>query len=388
MASVLVSCGEPSGDLLAAGVVRALRAARPDLRCFGLGGPRCREAGVETTHDVSELSVMGFTEVVPKLLSIVRLMKDLAATAERERPEAAILVDAPDFNLRLAKRLKRAGIRVVYYVPPTVWLWRPWRARVLRERTDAVCCILPFEPDWYARRGMKAQYVGHPLLELEPPPERIEALRRELRAGTPGPLLAIVPGSRRFEIRNLLPAMLGAARILAAEHPGLRAVLPVAPSVGRAAIEEIALRAGLVPELVDGRAREVMACADAALVGVGTATLECALAGTPMAAVYRVSLASELIYRLLFRTRNLGLPSIVAGRRVTPELYQREVTPERCARAISPLLHDTPERAAQLADLAAVRASLGTPGASARVAGAVLRYALPPKGEQRSAADA
>lgn len=372
-----MSCGEASGDLLASGVVRSLLAADPSLRVVGLGGQRCRDAGMETLWDVSELSVMGIGEVLPKLRHILRLMRTMAETAARLQPVAALLVDAPDFNLRLAPKLRARGVRVVQYVSPTVWAWRQGRAKSLARNVDALCCILPFEAPWLSERNVPASFVGHPLLEHEPSPESITALRRELLqqdhpGGGEGPLLALLPGSRGAEVKLLLPPFLEAAKRLARRHPSLEVVLPVAPTIPRERIEAMCERAGFMPKLVSGRARELLGAADAALVASGTATLEATLARTPMVVAYKVSLLTELIFRLLVRAPFVALPNILAGREIVPERLQRDVRPEVLADLVAPLLSDTPERARMVEALTAVRASLGEPGASTRVADVVL----------------
>jgi lipid-A-disaccharide synthase len=373
---VLVSCGEASGDLLAAGVVQALRARSRDVQVQGLVGARCREVGVEALWDVAELSVMGIAEVLPKLRRILRLMDEMVVWAARERPEVALLVDAPDFNLRLAKRLKKLGIRVVYYVSPSVWAWRSGRARLLRRDVDELCCILPFEEAWHRARSVPARFVGHPLLEQDPPREHVASLRAALLSGGQGPLLALLPGSRRFEVTNLLPAMLGAAKRLAAELPSLEVALPLAPTVPRELVDRIGADAGFAPKVVEGRARELLQASDAALVASGTATLEAALARVPTVVAYRASLLTELVFNLFVRAPFIALPNILAGREVVPELIQRAVRAEVLAERVRPLLSDTPERSRMVEGLTAVRASLGSPGASARVAEIVLARAL------------
>jgi lipid-A-disaccharide synthase len=376
VSTVLVSCGEASGDLLLSGVVRALKAADPSTRVVGLVGGRSREAGAEARWDVSALSVMGIAEVLPKLRSIFRLMDEMETFARTERPDVALLVDAPDFNLRLAKRLKKQGIRVVYYVSPTVWAWRSGRVKTVAKYVDEMCCVLPFEEPWYRARGAAARFVGHPLLEWQPSREAELLLRNELLAGGTGPLLALLPGSRGMEIRNLLPAMLGAAKRLTAELPGLEVVLPVAPTVRRETIEALAKTAGFMPKLVDGRAREVLGACDAALVTSGTATLEATLAEAPMVVAYRAGWLTYWTYRLLVKAKHVSLPNILAGEGVVPELLQDAVTAEALAARVRPLLEQSAARAQMKTRLAAIRASLGTPGASARVAAIVAERLL------------
>ncbi len=377
MSRILVSCGEASGDLLAGGVVRALKQLEPGAEVTGLGGDHCRAAGVETLWDVRDLSVMGIAEVLPKLGKILGIMGQMVRYAREHRPDVALLVDAPDFNLRLARRLKRLGIRVVSYVSPTVWAWRQGRVKTIARDVDALCCILPFEEPWFRARGVQATFVGHPLLEQQPTRDAVAALRRELLNGSRGPLLAVLPGSRRFEVDHLLPPMLGAARLLSQRFPGLEVAVPRAPTVRRELIERWSATVGFTPRIVEGRAREVLGAADAALVASGTATLEATLAEAPSVVAYRVSLLTELVFRLFVRAPFISLPNILAGEEIVPELLQGAVTPEILADRVTPLLQETPERALMMSRLARVRASLGEPGASARVARTVLDRALP-----------
>ena len=377
MKTVLVSCAEASGDLLLSGVVRQLKAADPSVRVVGIAGGRSREAGAETRWDVSELSVMGIAEVLPKLRHILSVMDGLTELAREAKPDVALLVDAPDFNLRLARRLKSRGVRVVYYVSPTVWAWRSGRVRQIARYVDEMCCILPFEEAWYRQRGVNARFVGHPLLEHQPGAGVESTFRDDLLAGGRGPLLALLPGSRKAEIRQMLPPMLGAVRLLGAKFPALEVVLPVAPTVPRSLIEELGRQAGVMPRLVDGRARELLGACDAALVTSGTATLEATLARAPMVVAYKVSWLTYASYRLFVRAPWISLPNIIAAEGIVPELLQGDVTAQILADRVEPLLTPTAERHRMVERLSSVRDRLGAPGASLRVASYVLGKALP-----------
>ena len=364
---LLVVALEASADLHGAAVLRELRALRPGLRAFGAGGPLMRTEGFEALVRAEDLSVMGVAEVLPALPRILEAMDALRDAARDRRPRAALLIDSPDFNLRLAKQLKALRIPVAYFIGPSVWAWRTYRVRQIARDVARMLVILPFEQEFYARHGVPATYVGNPLADQLPPP-RAQS-RAALRLDPARPVLALLPGSRLQEIRRLWPRMLAAARDLRARKPDLQLVVPVAPTLDRALLhaEDVIF--------VEGRAPEVLAAADAAIVTSGTATLEAGLAGTPLVVVYRTSWLSWLIGRLLVRVRFISLVNLLAGRALVPELLQSECTKERIAAAAAPLLEDSPERAAQMEGLRAIRQSLdpdGSPGAARRAAREVL----------------
>lgn len=369
---VMVVAGEASGDLHAAALLRALRLRVPALTVFGMGGTHCQAQGLEALADAREISVMGLVEVLPALPRILGVMKRLEAEARRRQPDLAILVDLPDFNLRLAKKLKAQGIPVVFYVSPSVWAWRKGRLRTIRASVDAMLCIFPFEAPFYAREGVPATYVGNPTLDaLDEAPSQAAA-RGALGLPGQGPVLALLPGSRKGEIRRILPAMLRSAKALLDERPGLQVVIPVAPTLDEAPLRAEAARHGVVPIFVAGRAPEVVAASDAAIVASGTAVLEASLMLRPLVVVYRVAPLTYLVARLLVKVAHVAIVNLLAGRRIVPELIQGAMTPKRIVAEVRRLLDDPTARATQLRDLAAVREGLGAKGASARAAEAVL----------------
>ncbi len=337
---ILIVAGEASGDAHAGALMRELAARLPGARFWGMGGPRMREAGLEALYDAGEISVMGFVEVLPKLLRIVRVLRALGREAERRRPALAILVDVPDFNLRLARRLKRLAIPVAYYVSPMVWAWRPGRVRQIARDVDTMLCILPFEEAFYRERGVQARYVGSPVLDQVPAPAPAREFRGRLGLDELRPTLALLPGSREPEVRRVLPAMIGAARRVAGARPGLQLVVPVAPTVDRAALERSFAGSGLAPRLVDGRAAEAVGASDAAIVCSGTAALEAGLMLRPFVVVYRVSWLSGLLFRLFARVSHVSLVNLLAGRTLVPELLQGDCTPAKVAAAVLRLLDD------------------------------------------------
>jgi lipid-A-disaccharide synthase len=362
---VLVVAGEASGDGHGADVVRALKALRPEVTFFGMGGPKLKAAGVELIHGAHEISVMGIAEVLPKIPRILSVMADLERAAAERRPSVALLIDVPDFNLRLAPRLKALSIPVVSYVAPMVWAWREGRARRLSKLVDEVCCILPFEEPFLRERGVTATYVGSPVLEQVPPQAPAETFRRALGLEVSRPVLAVLPGSRRSEIARLGRVMRDVALELARRHAGLQVVVPVAPGLDRALVSEAFEGAPVV--LVDGRAPEVVGACDVALVASGTATLEAGLMRRPFVTIYRVSPLTYAVGKALVRIPFFCLVNLLAKRRVVPELLQGDVTVPRVVEALEPLWAG-PEREACLSGLDEVRALLGPPGAAGRVA--------------------
>jgi len=363
---LLVVAGERSGDRIAA---RALAAFRDggEANAFGIGGDELAALGVELVAHVRDLSAIGVGAVAARLAAWLSAWARLRAEIDARRPRAALLVDAPDVNLPLARVLTEQSVAVLLYVGPQVWAWRRRRLALLKERTRRVALVLPFEKPLYDAAGVCASYVGHPLLD-EPDPLSRDGARRALGVGSDEPLVALLPGSRRSELEAHAAPMTDAARILA--RRGVRTVFAPAPESVSPAQLDAARGAGC---LVPGGAldaRDVLAACDAALVASGTATLEAALLGTPLAVVYRLGFASRALARAFVDVPYVGLPNWVAGRRVVPELLE-DVTGESLARAALELL--VPANAATMRrDFEGIRSALGPPGAARRVA-AMLR---------------
>jgi lipid-A-disaccharide synthase len=370
---ILIVAGEASADLHAARALEELVLLRPGVRAFGVGGPRLRAAGLEALAPAEDISVMGVAEVLPRLPRILGILRALGRAAAARRPRAALLVDLPDFNLRLAAKLKKLGIPVIYYVSPTIWAWRRGRAKKIAKVVDRMLCILPFEERFYEGTGVSASFVGHPFAE-KPPPGEASAYRAALGLPASRTTVALVPGSRPSELKRIFPAMLEAAERILRTRPDAQFVVPVAPTLARADVEPyVAAHRALDVKLVDGRTEEVVGASDAALVKSGTSTLETAIMLRPMVVVYRLSWLTYLVGRLLVRIAHFALVNILAGRGLVPELLQRDASPERMAAEIERLLGDRAAREAQLQGLREVRASLGEPGAAERVAAEVAR---------------
>ncbi|HSR65753.1 MAG TPA: lipid-A-disaccharide synthase [Xanthomonadaceae bacterium] len=336
---IALVAGEASGDLLGAGLIEALRRRFPDAQFAGIGGDAMRAAGMDTWFDASELAVMGLAEVLGHLPRLLRVRRALRGRVLAWQPDVFVGIDAPDFNLGVERWLKRRGVRTVHYVSPSVWAWRESRAEKIGASADRVLCLFPMEPPIYAKHGVDARFVGHPLADamaLEPD-QAVARAQLGLRADAP--VLAVLPGSRLGEIARLGPDFLAAAAIVATEIPGLEVVVPAANAQCRAALERL-LAAAPVPfpgvRLIDGKARTAMVASDVVLLASGTATLEAMLAKRPMVVAYQVApLTYALVKRLgMLKVNRYALPNILAGEDVVPELMQHDCTPLALAGAL------------------------------------------------------
>jgi len=365
---MMIVAGEASGDRHAADLAMEIRKRLPEARFFGMGGPLCGAAGVDLVYGAHEISVMGITEVIPKLPRVLQILGGLKRAAARRQPVCAILVDIPDFNLRLARYLKVLGIPVVFYVSPMIWAWRSGRIEAIAERVDEMICILPFEEPIYRCAGVRVRYVGNPVVDQVPPAAEPEHFRRLLGLQLDRPTLALLPGSRISEVRRILPAMAGAARELAHERPGLQIVVPLAPSIPGSEISAVFAKTGLQPTLVEGKAPEAVGASDAAIVASGTAVLEAALMERPLVVVYRMAPVSYLVARLLLQVEYVSLVNLLLGKAAVPELIQRAMSPARIAAEVRRLWGPGAERDAQIQALRQLRGILGRKGAASRAA--------------------
>jgi lipid-A-disaccharide synthase len=359
----LIVAGEASGDHHGARLVRSLRRlGRCTIR--GVAGPALRAEGVEAVLPMESIAVMGFAEVLGRLPTLLRARSRLLAELETFAPHAVVLVDYPGFNLRFGPQLKRRGARIFYYIAPQVWAWHPERAREMAAWVDQLAVVFPFEEPIFREAGVRARFVGHPLVDDLAPEVDERMFRGEIGAPEGTPLLGLLPGSRRQELHRHLDPLIGAARLLASRAPGTIAVLPLAPG--------LELERPLDPQpwlrVVRGRTHATQAFATACLVASGTATLETALFGTPLAIVYRTGALTFAIARRLVTLKKIGLPNIVSGDDVAPEFIQGAVRPDALADAVAPWLLDPSARALASRRLRAVGERLGGPGASERAA--------------------
>jgi len=370
--NILVSAGEASGDRYAAELVAVLRKRLPEARFFGAAGPRLRDQGVEPIVKTESLAVVGLVEVVRHIPRIHGEFKRLLAAAEREKPDLAILTDAPDFNLRVAAKLKAQGVPVVYYVAPQVWAWRSWRVKKIARIVDRLLTIFPFEETWFNRRGVSAVYVGHPLADALEVQTTREQFCKETRLDPKTPILALLPGSRRGEALRHLPALSDAVDRLSAERK-LNVVLAASSTAGRSFFaEHLSGRRSIT--VVEDRARDLLAHADAALVASGTATVEAALLGCPLASFYKVTPVSWLLGKLLVNIPFYTMVNLLAEKKIIEERIQGDCTGENLAADVRRLLDDETFRTRMKRDLAEIRQTLrGSRPAADRAADAVCK---------------
>jgi len=365
--SLLVIAGEYSGDMHAGDVLRTLKKNRPSLNFWGIGGDQLRIEGMETLHDVKEMDVLGFAEVLAKYAFFKRVFNEVLSEVEKRKPTAALLIDYPGFNLRLARELKKQGIPVLYYICPQVWAWNRKRIPKMAEIIDRLMVIFPFEVDLFKDVNLKVDFVGHPMIDE----------LRTFRETNPNELpwkgekkIALLPGSRAQEIRYILPPLLEAAQKMEKSNPDLSFVIPV-PKRRMAWVKDVLKKSKKAPcniAVVAGMAREVLKQADAAFVASGTATLEAALLRCPTVLVYRGSFVNYLFLRVLIRVPWLGIANIVLGKEIMPECLQRHMRPMELVSTMDPLMKNTPERATMIEQFQILEKKLGSGSPANRIA--------------------
>jgi lipid-A-disaccharide synthase len=370
-AKFLIVAGEASSDMYGAEVARAIRRKFDDAQFYGLGGPRMRNAGVELEGDISKTAVVGPFEALSSFGHLYSIFRRLAERVETEPPNAAILIDFPDFNLRLAKRIKNARVPIVYYIGPQVWGWREGRVKQIHELVDKMLVILPFEEQIYRKAGVDVDFVGHPLMDMVRATKSKEEFCEDHGIDPKRTLVALLPGSRRKEVHYILPTLCEAAALILAKKPETQFILPLAPGLDRRYVQEM-IR-GVSIKIVTDDTYNAIRYARAAIVKSGTATLETALLGTPEVIVYRISRASWTLGKFLLKIRLFGLVNIILGEEVVPELFQDKMTPQTVSETTLRLLDDVWIQSRIRANYEKLRRQLGSGNVAERVADAVAK---------------
>ena len=370
---ILIVAGEASGDHHAARLVEAVHRHKPDIHFSGIGGERMRAAGVEILVDSATIAVVGLIEVLAHYPDLKAALERMRAELHERRPQLLILVDYPDFNLRLAKSARQLGIKVLYYISPQIWAWRQKRVFQIKKRVNTMAVIFPFEVPIYESAGVPVKFVGHPLVdEAASSLSRDEALR-ELHLDPTRPVLGLFPGSRRSEIKRLLPVLLKSAALIRQQLPEIQLLLPRASTVNAEFIAPYLAQSDLDIRVIGGRAYDVMRGCDTIITASGTATLEIALMQVPLIVIYKIAPLSYAIMSRLIKVDHIALCNIVAEKRIAPELIQNDATPTKISTAALTLLQDETKRAMMCTQLATVRTRLGDSGASERVAQLTLK---------------
>lgn len=373
---IMIVAGEPSGDLHASQVAHQLKARCPDITLFGMGGDRMEKASVKLDFHIRDSAVMGFADVITVLPMFLRKQAYLKRRIRVERPDALLLVDFAEFNMPLAKFAQRQGVPVVYYIPPKAWAWRAGRARKLAKWANVVAAIFPFEAEFYRNAGANTEFVGHPLVDFAQTSLDTQAAREHLNlCETEELVIGLMPGSRRSEIQHIFPVMLEAAANIAKVYPDAQWILPLAPGIPRERIAKYQkeLKAECPPiKIVEDATYPAMRASTLLVVTSGTATLEAACIGTPMIILFRTTRLNWHIVKALTPLDRSGLPNLIAGRDIVPELLQTELTPIALTELSLDFLQDPQKREAQREALQAVYAQLGAPGAAERTAELVL----------------
>lgn len=369
---VMLVAGEASGDLHGAHLLDAIREMEPGIEFFGIGGDGLEQRGMKLLRHARSLSVVGISEAIRKLSIALTALRELKKAMEQERPDLVILIDYPEFNLRLAKIARQKGVPVLYYISPQIWAWRPGRIKWIARRVRKMVVLFPFEVPLYQAAGVDVEWIGHPLLDIVKPLYSIEAALQKFGLDPQRRTIALLPGSRREEITRLLPPLLDSADLLRKEIPELQFIIPLAPGISESTLSPWMKKQSIPVTWVRGLAHDVMNISDLVLTASGTATLEAAILGKPMVILYKVSRFSYWVGRALIRVNHIGLVNLVAGKEIAKELLQDEVNPERIAEEALRLLKDPILYRKTAESMTEVRQSLGEPGAAQRAARIVL----------------
>ena len=372
--NILIVSGEPSGDLHGSNLVKELTKLKNDLKFFGLGGNLSKEAGVKIDFDISKLAVVALVDVLKNIFTIGSVFKGLLKKVDAAKCDLAILVDYPGFNLRLAKELSKRGIPVIYYISPQVWAWGEDRIEIIKKCVKKIVVFFKFEEELYKKHDIDVQFVGHPLIETVKPSIRKDDVLKKYSLSASKPVIALLPGSRTMEVKTLLKIMIGAAGLIEKELPGAQVLIAKYRNLPLELYESAVKDSKVNVRICDSDAYNILSAADFAIVASGTATLETAIIGTPFILTYRTNIINYIAYKIVAKSKVLGLVNWIAGKVIVPELLQYDATPEKLAKAALEILRDESKKSAMIAELKKVRDSLGSLGASSRAAQAILPY--------------
>ena len=366
--TVMIIAGEASGDMHGASLVQEMLKIDPTLNFYGIGGKGLAQAGVKLLANVSEMAVVGLTEVISKLGKFIKAMNLIKKSLDDVGPDLVILIDFAGFNLRIARAAHNRGIKVFYYISPQVWASRKGRIRKIKKYVNKMAVILPFEIDTYKQKGFTVEYVGHPLLDLVAPNYSKSESRKKFNLPQNKTTVGLLPGSRISEVEKLLPEMLQAAAILAQKIPDIHFVLPLADTLEEKIITGIISLSGVKVKVIRENTYDVISCTDLAIVASGTATLETALLGIPMIIVYKISPLTYFIGKMIVTVKNIGIVNIIAGKTIVPELIQDKASGINIADEALAILTNDKRKKEIIGQLAEIRAKLGNPGAARRAA--------------------
>jgi lipid-A-disaccharide synthase len=367
--TVMIVAGEASGDMHGASLVREMLKIDPSLNFYGMGGNKMQEAGVKLIVNAAKTAVVGLTEVISKLGTLFRTIRQMRKSLDKMKPELVILIDYPDFNLNfVAPAAKKRNIKTFYYISPQVWAWRKSRIHKIKRLVNKMAVILPFEVDTYAAKGFAVDYVGHPLLDLVKPAYAKQESQKIFNLDVSKTTIGLLPGSRNSEVVKLLPEMLRAAEILAQKIQTVQFVLPLADTLEKKTVDDIVSRFTVKVKVISGQTYDVVSCCDLAIVASGTATLETALLNVPMVIIYKIAPFSYFVGKLIVDVQNIGLANIIAGKTVVPELIQEDANGNRIASEAMAILSDEERKQEIIKELSAIRSKLGDPGAARKTA--------------------
>jgi len=376
---ILLVAGEASGDLHGSHLVEAIQRIHPETQFLGVGGDGLRRVGMKLLYHSQSLSVVGITEVFAKLGSILKALRILKRSLEKEKPDLVILIDFPEFNLRLARIAHRRGIPILYYISPQIWAWRPNRIKLIARVVKKMVVLFPFEVPLYEAAGVDVEWVGHPLLDMVKPTLSKERAFHQFGLDPKRRTVGLLPGSRFHEIERLLPPLLDSAHLLYQEIPDLQFVIPLAPGIPKTTLSSRMKNVSAPVKVVEGFTYDVMNLCELLITASGTATLEGGILGKPMIIIYKVSIPSYWVGRALIRVNHIGLVNLVAEREIAPELIQKDVNPQRIADEAFRILKDPLLSRKMSESMGEVRQRLGEPGAAQRAARIVCSMLSEPK---------